>query len=392
MSEREKYRTYGLYYMSVTKNYDKAVENFETLVKRYPSDNAALTNLALAYLGVGSVQKAADAGRHALEIYPKNLISRTNYATYSMYAGDFDTAVAQAEMVLKERPAYEWANLTLALSKASQGKEDEARAVYGRLRGFSDLGYALAGMGEADLDMYYGRSRHALAVLQDSIARDEAKKNETNLSLKLVAAAEAHLALGDAAKAYQEVERATKTSADESVLVPGAHLLVRLGKTARAEEIAASLGKLLPAHLRAYARIISADVKLSKGNTPEALDDLRAAQQLHDSWYVHWMLGNAYEAASQFTEAASEREICIKRRGEATDMFFADTSTLRSLPPVYYRLGKAQDAVGSADAARGNYQLFLKTREHADPVDVSASDAADRLKALASGAPSAPAK
>ncbi len=50
MTEREKYRTLGLYYSVVSQNYDKAIENYETLVDLYPADGAGHNNLAVSYL------------------------------------------------------------------------------------------------------------------------------------------------------------------------------------------------------------------------------------------------------------------------------------------------------------------------------------------------------
>ena len=70
-----------------------------------------------------------------------------------------------------------------------------------------------------------------------------------------------------------------------------------------------------------------------------------------------------------------------ERRGEATDVFIDDTASLRYLPPVYYHLGRAQEAVsGSVTAgARASYESFLKARDAADPPDLLAADARRRL-------------
>ena len=112
---------------------------------------------------------------------------------------------------------------------------------------------------------------------------------------------------------------------------------------------------------------------------PQAIDELHAAEQLHDSWIVHFMLGQAYLAARAFPEASAEFEVCIKRRGEATDVFFADTSSLRYLPPVYYWLGRAQESVGAMDAAKTSYREYLTVRPSADGADPLAADAAQRV-------------
>src|SRR5262249_15110269 len=49
MSDREKLRTRGGYYLIVHRDPDKAIEEYSQLVQRYPSDTAGISNLALAY-------------------------------------------------------------------------------------------------------------------------------------------------------------------------------------------------------------------------------------------------------------------------------------------------------------------------------------------------------
>ena len=120
MSEREKYRTLGTYYMSVARNYEKAIENSETLVRLFPADDGGHANLGLAYLYTGNVSRAIEEARKALQIYPGSGGQRYNYAMYSMYAGDFDTAVAEGSRVVKEAPSFALAFLPVALSKLAK--------------------------------------------------------------------------------------------------------------------------------------------------------------------------------------------------------------------------------------------------------------------------------
>ena len=49
---------------------------------------------------VRNLPMAAEMGRRAIQIYPKSVLIRTNYATYSMYSGDFATAIDQAQIAL----------------------------------------------------------------------------------------------------------------------------------------------------------------------------------------------------------------------------------------------------------------------------------------------------
>jgi tetratricopeptide (TPR) repeat protein len=197
MTPREKYRTRGLYYLGIERDYEQAIANFERLVNEYPADNMGYGNLALAYIYVRNIRKAVEVGRKATEVYPANLLQRTNYATYSMYAGDFDTAVEQTGIVLKQNPSYEFAHLTLALSTLARGDLAAAGVAYARLAAVSPLGRSLANMGEADLEIYLGRPRRALEILANGVAVDEKEHSTSNLAVKYVAMAEASLATGD---------------------------------------------------------------------------------------------------------------------------------------------------------------------------------------------------
>ena len=70
MTEREKYRSRGVYYFGVVRNYKEAIKTYEKLVELYPADNTGYANLALAHLYDRNIPKAIEMGRKAIEIYP----------------------------------------------------------------------------------------------------------------------------------------------------------------------------------------------------------------------------------------------------------------------------------------------------------------------------------
>jgi hypothetical protein len=88
-------------------------------------------------------------------------------------------------------------------------------------------------------------------------------------------------------------------------------------------------------------------------------------------------LGKAYLEAGAFTEAHSEFEVCLERRGEATSVFIDDLPTYAYLPPVYYYLGRAQEGLKSA-AAADSYRTFLSIRKEGEE-DPLVADARRRL-------------
>jgi hypothetical protein len=108
--------------------------------------------------------------------------------------------------------------------------------------------------------------------------------------------------------------------------------------------------------------LINGEIAARNGRTSEAVGLFRQSQGSHDSWLSHFLLGRAYISAGHFPEGLAELEKCESRRGEATDMFFADTSTLRYLPPLYYWLGRAQQGLGLTSASRENLKSYMKIK------------------------------
>src|ERR1019366_6915206 len=116
MTDREKYRTRGAYYL-LERDYDKAIEQFKTLEKQYPADSAGIANLALAYFYQRNMGAALEEGRRAVAIYPNNLLQLNNVGLFAMYAGDFDTAIRESQRLLKINPSFEKAYICLGLAQ-----------------------------------------------------------------------------------------------------------------------------------------------------------------------------------------------------------------------------------------------------------------------------------
>src|SRR5688500_14796644 len=99
MTERERLRTRGAYYLSI-RDSAKANEELQTLVDKYPADTAALANLAVNRVYERKMAEAVELGNRAASIYPKNVIRRNNVALFMMYAGDFAGAEREARATL----------------------------------------------------------------------------------------------------------------------------------------------------------------------------------------------------------------------------------------------------------------------------------------------------
>jgi tetratricopeptide (TPR) repeat protein/tRNA A-37 threonylcarbamoyl transferase component Bud32 len=377
MTDREKLRTFGGYYLGIARNYDKAIETYEELVAKFPSDSAGYNNLAIAYFSQLNFDKALEHGRKAIEIYPKVYKYRGNYALYAMYAGDFSTAATVAQALIAEDPTIDVAYLPLAMSALTSGDSARARGIYQQAAGAGESGASMSAGGLADVAMYEGRYANAIAALPAAAQRDEAQNNTVGAAAKLIALAEAHAARHEWAPAGAAVARARKLSDQDSVLVPAARLAVAAGRVDEARAIATALAGRLPAQSRAYANLIEAEIAISTRQYPAAIDTLNAAQKLSDLWLARFVLGLAYFEHGDYPEAASEFAKCQDRRGEATAIYLDDLPTFRYYATVPYWLGRARE-MQKLDA-RPQFQEFLRIRQPGDS-DRLVDDARQRLE------------
>ncbi len=168
MTEREKYRTLGAYYMQIARDYDQAIDNYQALVERYPADSAGHNNLAVAYFSVLDFTRAREEGGKLVAIYPNSVLYRYNSALYAMYASDFASAMTEANEAVKLNAATHRPYVALALSEVARdgGKLAEARSIYQKAAAAAGRqGVSLSHIGLADLAMFEGQFRDAIPLL-----------------------------------------------------------------------------------------------------------------------------------------------------------------------------------------------------------------------------------
>jgi serine/threonine protein kinase/tetratricopeptide (TPR) repeat protein len=362
MSDREKYRTRGGYYLIVRRDPDKAIEQYGQLVQRYPADTAGISNLALAHFYKRDMARALREGRKAIGIYPNNVPQRNNVGLYAMYAGDFATAVQEQRKVLEMNPRFVLGYVGLALSQLAEGHAQDAIATYEKASAVNQRGASASAAGLADIALCRGRADEAVAILQRGIDADLAGKDTDSAAVKLAALAEGQLMKGDKAAAIAAAERAASLGKGENVLYPAARVCLESGREAKALALAKDLSGRLEADPRAYAELIRGEVELKRGRPREAILLFESAKKIADTWAGRLDLGKAYVEIGAFTEAHDQLEICARRRGEATAMFLDESPTYHVFPPVHYYLARAQEGVKSPAAAE-SYKAFLAINE-----------------------------
>lgn len=377
MTERERFRTLGLYYMVVTGNFEKAKESYQSLVEKYPADGPGHNNLAIAHFATLDFESALVEGRRVLNIYPTRTLFRSNYALYAMYAGDFATAETEARITLESDPSRYVAWLPVAMAALSRGEYPAAQEAYRQMAESGPRGKSVANLGLADIELYLGNFQDAFVILSEGIAHDEEIGNKRAKATKLVALAEAHIALGENTEANESLNQALEITGGLARQVPAALFFLDLGEPGKTLEIESALQQSVQAQSRAYGLMM--DALLQQHGKPADIglvNKLREALSVADLWLIRFELAKAYLQNGYFAEALDELTACEARRGEATSLYLDDLPTWRYMATLPYWKGRAQQELG-IDAARASFEEFLALRPAGGAL---AEDARGRLQ------------
>lgn len=328
LTERERYRTLGLYYSFVSQNFASAIENYQKLVERFPADGAGRNNLAVLYTMTTQYERALAQSEELLKIYPHRVFYHANHAHYAMYAGKIDILRSEAQYVLEENPEYHKAYMFLATAELYDGNTDAAKAHYERMAETGVPGQSLANIGLADIALFEGEADAAINILNEGIEADRSNDNERGVGTKLVGLAMAEAARGDNERALAIIDELQATRGDGQ-LVPSALIYAGNGRFDSAFAIAENYRQQLSPTARAYAHLIDGVNAYHQDEYVLAIDSLRAAIENADLWIVRYYLALAYIGAGYPAEAVAELDSCIERRGEAGNLFFDDVPTWR---------------------------------------------------------------
>src|SRR5215472_1387288 len=360
MSDREKYRTRGSYYL-VAREPEKALEELQQLVAKYPADNTGLGNLALAYFFRRDMARALEVGGRAADLYPKNTIYRNNVGLYAMYAGDFDAAIREQKRALELNPNLVLGYVGTAVPQLALGHPEDAIATYGQLEKLGPDGVSAAAAGLADVALYQGRLDGAIKILEDGINKDTADKNPDAAAAKLATLTQAQLLAGQASEVTRTAERALAASHEIPIQFWAARAYIGANREAKALAIIRDLGGRLDADPQAYGKLLEGEIQIKHNKAQDALKLFLDSRKLADTWMGHFNAGRAYVELDAFAEADSELETCQKRRGEATALFLDESPTDYVFPPVSYYLGRAQEGLKSS-AAADSYKAFIEIK------------------------------
>jgi eukaryotic-like serine/threonine-protein kinase len=377
MTERERHTTRAGFYR-LTGDYPQCVKEYGELLASYPADVAAHNNLAVCLANLREFGKAFNEVRQVVAILPNRAMYRVNLASFANFSSDFQTAEQEARKI-KEPDVN--ALIALAFAQVGQGQLAQAMETYQAVGKISDYGASLAASGLGDLANIEGRFSDAARVLEQGAAQDLMYKRPDWAAAKFAALARTELWRGRPRAAIAAGEKARTNAGDSlSIQFMVARAFVEAGEIDRARPLVAAMASDVLAEPRAYAKIVEGEIALKSGNPRQAIEVLTEANTLLDTWLGHFALGRAYfetaqalgdspRAVAQFTQADSEFDRCLKRRGEALQLILGDEPTYAYLPPVYYYRGRVREGLKSAGFAESYRQyLTLRGNSKEDPL------------------------
>ena len=360
MTERERYRNQGLYYLT-TGDWQNCVQQYTQLVTRYPADRVGQNNLAECYTQLRNAPKALEAAQRAVQIVPRGVGQRLNLAFIEAFSGDFAASEKEARTALEISPTAGQVYLYLAEAQLGQGHIQQAADSYHQLEKSDAHSASTATDGLADLAAYQGRYADAAGILTQGAAVDTAAKMSDNAARKYAKLARVEESQGNHALALAAAAKAFANGQSTQILFLAGKFYADAGDAQKAQKAAAALAAQQSSEPQAYSKIVLGMIALNRKDAKEAVAQITAANTLLDTWIGRFELGRAYLDAGLFKEADAEFDLCVKRRGEAIELFDDNVPTYSYFPPVYYYQGRAREGMKSANFV-DSYKSYLAIR------------------------------
>jgi serine/threonine protein kinase len=372
-SDPEKYFITARFQKVVTGNLEKAEEALQLWIQAYP--RSALPRIYLAgavYPDTAQYEKAVEEGREAVRLSPN--FPPSYYVPIRDYISlnRLDEAKATYQQAIERKMKSSYFNLALYeiafLDNDSAGMAQQVSSSVGTPGVEATL---LAD--EADTAAYHGRLRSAREFSRRAVdSAERAGDKEAAATYSAISALREAL-FGNADEARRRATLAIKHPTGHDLQYASALAWAYSGDRERAQKLTDDLGQRFPEATIVqfnYLPTLRAKLAVSKGNASDAVETLRTAlsyelgQTTYSSYgwsslYPVYVRGEAYLAAHQGKEAASEFQKILDHRGIVLN------EPIGAL--AHLQLGRAYEMQGDTAKARSAYNDFLTLWKDADP-------------------------
>jgi serine/threonine protein kinase/Flp pilus assembly protein TadD len=364
--------------------WDKAIDNFEKLVQLKEDNPTLYVNLAMAYRAMGLYSKSDTILQTYLREFYDHYYVHSGLARSYMCQGKYELALSEIEKALALNPDHNSGKRTKGEIYLLMGDFTQAEKEYRKM---------------LQLDSQTGREiLILLLILQGKFEKSKIEADE-NMKLGEVSGNKGWINNGIRLKAWVDVQKGNIQEGLEQFnnlerppRVDKIYILLKANKDEEAQRAWEEL-KARESNdpdnkgLRRYILVSKAWIEMKKGNYSDAIEDLKEAIDIlpyqhgahtyydQHEWFIE-SLAQAYYKNGDIEEAQREYE---KITG-LTSGRISDDSALYA--KSFYMLGKIHEQKGEKAPAIENYERFLELWKDADPGLPEVEDAKKRLDTL----------
>jgi tetratricopeptide (TPR) repeat protein len=369
VSEHERYQISCAYYMVVTGERLRAIQQYKLFIQEYPNDAIAHNNLGVVYGELGQHEQAVAEVREALRLGTTSGIGHGVLAFQYLALNRLDEAQAVVDEGLSRAPGVSIVHFPLLELGFLRGDEASMQQQVNWGRGRPDAeGGMLAS--QAAAEFYRGRMAKARRLVQQAIDADSRNLSKESAGAWHALRAFEEAGLGNAAEA-----RKAASAAGEGAVT--AEVLAHASDVRSAQRIAERLAKEAPLDtlMQGYwLPTIRAEIELQGGQAAKAIQLLQDAKSYEEGSSILPMLpvyvrGRAYLAAGDGAGAAAEFQRIMDHRGlvgASPVGWLARVGFARALA-LQARSASASEAENAKAKARAAYQDFFTLWKDADP-------------------------
>jgi eukaryotic-like serine/threonine-protein kinase len=373
-TDRETFFIVVNYDRSVTRNLEKAQQTCELWAQTYPRDtNPHALSSGFIYQGSGKYKESIEGAKQAIALDPDFTFAYVNLAYSYFYLDrlrEAEDTIQRASARKLEIPEFLVLRYYIAFLRGDKAGMDREVALSQRESGAEDwiahseaLGLARSGQ----LQLARSMSRHAVDLAQQAGNRERAATYEAG-------AAVWNVFFGNTPEARQSAMAALKLSKGRDMEYAAAFALAVSGDSSRSQALADDLERRFPEDTSvrfSYLPALRARLALNHGEPARAIELLQIAARYElavpgidffgffGGLYPAYVRGEAYLAAHQGTEAATEFQKLLDHHG----ILFADPVVAMAR----LQLGRAFVLAGDKTKAKSAYQNFFTFWKNAAP-------------------------
>ena len=371
VSERERFRLSGTYYLLVTGELEKAIQTYTLWATTYPRSSEPFGNLGVDYTYLGQYEKGVEASLEDLRLNPGSAAAYTNLVGLYAALQHLDKAKEKYDQAVDHKvnnPFLHGNRYGIAfLENDASGMQQQIAAAAAKPGEDVLLSFA------SDTEAFHGR----LAASRDLSKRAISFALHDD-SPETAAAWQMDVALRDAefnnvALSRQEAATALTTASTRDVSILAALALARIGDTAKAKRIADDVAVRFPLNTvinRYWLPTIYASIEIDRGNPARAVELLQTTPdyelgsplpqfEVGGSLYPVYVRGQAYLSLHQGKEAAEEFQKYLDHSGVAVNCPLAALARLQ--------LARSNMLMGDTKSAKEKYQEFFLLWKSSDP-------------------------